>query len=1002
MSIKDDVREYTLSSFRDDLLFILSHYAASKNSVAEMQKIRKRFRSILYKLQINPVVIDHPFIVVKYGAGQVNVANVPWIGLLDSRETKTLTKGVYVCYLFKADMTGLYLTLNQGVGKTETSSPTREHVEKLENFALQIRTELAGLSKDGFSLNHNIDLADTRTGKAYEKATIAYKHYGKDQLPSDVDLERDLKTILDAYDKYLQIHPPGTSFIKDPSSRIEDVDIPSFLKNSDLAKAKHEFHSLKSPEMKPVRLIMDYAENQWQLPNFQRYFDWKKDKVADLIESIFNDYYIGSFLLWEKAAGKEADLELINIDGVKKVISDPTSIILDGQQRITSLYWALRGPNIDSKPQKVSDAFFYINFRSFFEKAKDEIPATLKNDTIVSSETKYERKETFKKFLFPLYELDNYGNWVDEFEDYLLSRKDQINEEEIRSIRRTMEKRLRHMWDEFEVPCVFLPESMSLKQVADIFERLNTKGKLLGVFDLLMARLLKYGIPLRKYWTTTCERYPTTVKKYYGKSEKIPVYILQAVSLYYDKSNSCRREDILDIYNRIYKVNPTYSFEEHWFDCSSYVNQAIKSLEDPVSGFGAKGQGEVPFIPMIPVIAALKKKVASRPDKGKCFEKIDMWYWASVFSNAFSSSVDSTLSAHYKDLLMWFEDDNRIPNVIKDARKNIDNMDFLDVRVHGNAMYKGILSLLVLEHVRDFAERKPMGHAPEYHKHHIFPHGSGTTGSSDSDESILNVTWLTEETNTRIVKAKKPSTYMKQLLEKYYDNNLEELLDVLKSHFIDRTGYELMMKDADGFELFMKHRQDLIKKRIKQKLGIKKAEPKAVLIKPGDPWANRMAYEEAIASLGGTIQWLDKWFSEEGLKFLSRAVDPSKANKIEILTAIYSLPGKSASELFGELRASFRDFREHMKSKNVTADLRIMLSSQKSLHHDRFVFSNTRNYRLPSPDIVKRGQYSEISETQIKLPFNVWWDLSKDILNDWNAVRKMTETYDQTTKGTTT
>jgi hypothetical protein len=770
------------------------------------------------------------------------------------------------------------------------------------------------------------------------------------------------------------------------------------VKLVDFVKAKYEFHSLKPPEMKKVKDIISYAENDWRLPNFQRYFDWNKEDVKAFVEPVFNDYYVGSFLLWEKKKDTEPDLELINIDGVTKSIEDPTSIILDGQQRITSLYWAIKGPIVGSKPEKVPNVFFYINFKSLFANLEDKRAEKEKGEVVECLNTKYGREETFRKMLFPLCELENYPDWIDGFEDYLCTKKDQISDDEIRSMRRIMEKRLRHMWEGFEIPCVFLPASMKLKQVADIFERLNTRGKILGIFDLLMARLLKYGIPLRKYWNKCRESYADTIKRYYRKSEKMPVYIIQAMSLYYDKSaHSCRREDILDIYDRIYKDSP-FSFKDHWDEFAGYVDRAIKMVENPVSGYGVRDQNEVPFIPMVPIIAALLKETDSRPDKYRCFEKMDIWYWASIFSNAYSSAVDSTLSSHYRDLISWFNDESQIPSVVKDARREIDSMDFRDVRVHGNAMYKGVLSLLVLEHAKDFAEKKEMGHAPVYHKHHIFPHGVHKFGPSHLVDSILNITWLTDATNQRITRARKPSAYLKELLIEKYNGDEEELLKVLQSHLIDRTAYECMQKDAEGFEQFLNHRQELIKGKIREKLGVKDLGGETVLIKPGDPWGNRLAYEDAISSCGGTIYWLDRWFSDPGLKFLTRAVDPSKVKEIKILTAIYSHIGKSALDIFKELRDSFKDFQLFMKNRGIVAELRVLVPSLKSVSHDRWIFSNTKSYRLPSPDIVKIGQYSEISETKIRLPFDEWWNLSEDMINDWNAVREMAEKYDQNKK----
>lgn len=62
-----------------------------------------------------------PNVMVKWSAGQGNWATIPWIAALDSRETSRTSEGVYVVYLFCADMSGVYLTLNQGTTRVSAA-----------------------------------------------------------------------------------------------------------------------------------------------------------------------------------------------------------------------------------------------------------------------------------------------------------------------------------------------------------------------------------------------------------------------------------------------------------------------------------------------------------------------------------------------------------------------------------------------------------------------------------------------------------------------------------------------------------------------------------------------------------------------------------------------------------------------------------------------------------------------------------------------------------------
>ena len=384
--------------------------------------------------------------------------------------------------------------------------------------------------------------------------------------------------------------------------KIEQVNIPSFVEKINIDSG-FEFtpHSLGDPQrIKINQIISQASKTKWVLPHFQRYFDWDKTNVKEFWESIFNDYYVGSFLLWETDRNPELGIQPIlgvikNEDELK-----PESIILDGQQRITSLYYAIKSPKFSLRGSKVP-LFYYINFNSFFNKNS-------MNGVIEVHAKKLSKQETFDRVLFPLYELETYDSWVNEFEDFLL--KQTSDTDKVRKIRRIIDKKLRHIWEGFEIPYVALPESMELAQVTDIFEKINTKGKLLSVFDLLIARLYKSNIELRKIWDATIKDYQNILR--YSKTiSKTPIYILQAMSLLFEKTSSTKRADILDIYKKVYDTSDR-DFEEDWVEISDFMNKAIEKLENMRDGFGVKDEKELPFAPMIPVITALLKVIEEK------------------------------------------------------------------------------------------------------------------------------------------------------------------------------------------------------------------------------------------------------------------------------------------------------------------------------------------------------------------------------------------------------
>src|SRR3989338_6444477 len=103
--------------------------------------------------------------------------------------------------------------------------------------------------------------------------------------------------------------------------KFEPLNIQEFLKNLDLSLFNnHKFHFLKNPGNRVVDIIK-YVEKRWVLPDFQRYYDWTKEDVRAFLESIFNDYFVGSLLLWEVEG--DPGIAFFPIEGVKSAIEKP-------------------------------------------------------------------------------------------------------------------------------------------------------------------------------------------------------------------------------------------------------------------------------------------------------------------------------------------------------------------------------------------------------------------------------------------------------------------------------------------------------------------------------------------------------------------------------------------------------------------------------------------------------------------------------------------------------
>lgn len=148
---------------------------------------------------------------VKWSVGKGSWVRVPWIAFLDNRETHSTQNGVYPIYLFREDLSGVYLTLNQGASRLKEKHGTPESRRILRDraeYLLRDSRPLQTLKEINFSLDNKIDLhTDGGLQKHYEASTVGYKLYRRSELPNDAEILNDLDQLLLAYDHYLERQP---------------------------------------------------------------------------------------------------------------------------------------------------------------------------------------------------------------------------------------------------------------------------------------------------------------------------------------------------------------------------------------------------------------------------------------------------------------------------------------------------------------------------------------------------------------------------------------------------------------------------------------------------------------------------------------------------------------------------------------------------------------------------------------------------------------------------
>lgn len=207
---------------REILAWILKDYLAAKTAPMKKNPIHSRLADARQELAQLPAVARSASLKIRASFGKGVWATVPWISFLDTRETETTEEGVYVVYLFRSDMKGVYLTLNQGVTGVKKQVGGGQAVRKeLAKRAQEFRKIAQPLQKLNFKLDNSVDLAvEGGLGGDYEEGTIAHKYYEASHLPSEQELAQDLEGVLAAYDSFVnqksktvELKPKSVSFI---------------------------------------------------------------------------------------------------------------------------------------------------------------------------------------------------------------------------------------------------------------------------------------------------------------------------------------------------------------------------------------------------------------------------------------------------------------------------------------------------------------------------------------------------------------------------------------------------------------------------------------------------------------------------------------------------------------------------------------------------------------------------------------------------------------------
>lgn len=562
-------------------------------------------------------------------------------------------------------------------------------------------------------------------------------------------------------------------------------------------------------------LLAEIQSGQMVLPDFQRDFVWEPSATRELIVSIACNYPAGSLLRVRDAQRAFAPREF---EGAPKIDGKShTFLVLDGQQRMTSLYQAFFG---------VGEHRYYLNLQKLID-GEDFDEALF----YVRTSTKWAKRmeaqaEQEKEMVLPLSVLRSgaagFLAWMTSLTNKATTKILEQREAKIidadsahqslmanQALQSALSE-INAKWimaiDDYKFPVVTLSDKTQPDALCTIFETLNRTGVKLSVFELLTARFWPQNINLRALWEKAQAEHPIIADFCLD-----PYYLLQAIALASRKAPSCKRSDVLNL---------TASDINDWWD---------KVVWGMAAGFGILRDDckvmlpkWLPYQTMLAPLAAVlaRKGTLKTPETGAHREKLKRWFWCAVFGQSYESSPNSKAAKDVTELDLWLSGGAE-PESVTGVR--FDPNSLRDVTPRQRAIYRGTICLVLGSgtgardfHTQSVITRKLM-EQEGIDDHHVFPDDylakvKGVALARTRD-CVLNRT-LIDRTTNQMISNRAPSDYLIEIQQ----TDGFPFDQVISSHSLPVGNNSPLL--TDDFDAFLDWRQDRLWQEIKRVTGM--------------------------------------------------------------------------------------------------------------------------------------------------------------------------------------
>lgn len=553
----------------------------------------------------------------------------------------------------------------------------------------------------------------------------------------------------------------------------------------------------KSLDTELSELMRDVSSGKAQLPEFQRSWTWDDGRIRGILASLSQGYPMGAIMRLEYG-NEEVKFKYRPIEGVKGVTGKPDYLVLDGQQRLTSMYrTACSKDPVETKTEKGKDIkrFYYLDIKKCLDDNEDRYDAILPVPDDRRIKTDFDRKIVldlstaeleYEHEMFPInivFDSSAREDWADGYKEY--HNYDKVFMERYKNFRTNVIETITG----YKLPVITLGRETPREAVCKVFENVNTGGVALTVFELVTATFATYEFDLRADWEE-CK------KVIWGINDPLNTDIMRGVdetaflttvtlytSYFADTMTTCKKKDVLALNFESYKANKTAVLEGYKMARKFLFSQYVFRKRDlPYT---------TQLIPLAAICAVIGKSTFNLPQTQKILSR---WFWCGIMGEMYGGANESRYANDIEDVVAEIQGEDSQNRTVNGAYFSATRLISLQTR--NSAAYKGIMALVYRESCRDFIKGttmdivKSMDESPDIH--HIFPEAYCTKQGYPREKwnSIVNKTPLLPESN-RQIGGEAPSKYCKKIMKSAQIDEAQLRMRV-ESHLVN---YDAFIQD---------------------------------------------------------------------------------------------------------------------------------------------------------------------------------------------------------------